>query len=299
MNIEPNWEWYRAFLMVLETGSLSAAGRALGLTQPTVGRQVDQLEQALGLKLFMRSFDGYAPTEAAQDLKPYALAIASNAAALLRIASNHGVEVKGAVRITASEVIGVEVLPPILAKLRQQYPQLTVELVLSNKLDDLLHRAADIAVRGVKPEQEALIAKRIGNIDLGFHAHRDYLKVHGTPQTMDDLLQHTLLGFDRETAYIRRLQEKFPIFKRTNLSFRSDSDLANLAAIRAGYGIGICQVGLALRSGYLTRVLKEEFAIPMDTWVAMHEDLRNNPRCAVTYAALAEGLSAYIAESNA
>lgn len=298
MDIEPNWEWYRSFLMVLETGSLSAAGRALGLTQPTVGRQVDQLEQALGLKLFIRSFEGYTPTEVAQDLKPYAAAIASNAAALLRIASSHGGEVKGAVRITASEVISVEVLPPILTKLKRQHPQLTVELVLSNKLDDLLHRAADIAVRMVKPEQEALIAKRIGNIDLGLYAHRDYLKAHGKPQTMDDLPEHTMLGFDRETAYIRRLQEKFPVFKRANLSFRSDSDLANLAAIRAGYGIGICQVGLAARDRHLMRVLKEEFAIPMETWVAMHEDLRNNPRCAVTYAALAEGLSAYIAESK-
>jgi DNA-binding transcriptional LysR family regulator len=298
MNVEPNWEWYRAFLMVLETGSLSAAGRALGLTQPTVGRQIDQMEQALGLKLFMRSFDGYAPTEAAQDLKPYALAIASNAAALLRIASSHGAVVKGAVRVTASEVISVEVLPPILAKLRCKYPQLTVELVLSNKLDDLLHRAADIAVRMVKPEQDALIAKRIGHIELGLHAHRDYLKARGKPQNLDDLLQHTLLGFDRETAYIRRLQEQFPVFKRANLAFRSDSDLANLAAIRAGYGIGICQVGLAVRDRQLTRVLKEEFSIPMDTWVAMHEDLRNNPRCAVTYAALAEGLNAYIAEGK-
>jgi DNA-binding transcriptional LysR family regulator len=298
MSVEPNWEWYRAFLMVLETGSLSAAGRGLGLTQPTVGRQIDQLEQALGLKLFMRSFDGYSPTEAAHDLKPYAAAIASNAAALQRIASSHGAEVKGVVRITASEVIGVEVLPPILTKLRRQYPLLTVELVLSNQVDNLLHRAADIAIRMVKPEQDALIAKRIGMIELGLHAHRDYLKSHGKPKTMADLLQHAVISYDQETAYIRRFHEAYPMFRRHHLAFRADSDLAQLAAIRAGYGIGICQIGLAARDRNLARVLKDEFSIPLDTWVVMHEDLRNNPRCAVTYAALAEGLSAYVAGSS-
>jgi len=291
---EPNWEWYRSLVAVLETGSLSAAGRAMGLTQPTVGRHIDNLETALQLKLFTRSFDGFAPTDAALELKPYALRLPATAAALRRVASSQGDGVRGTVRLTASEVIGVEVLPPILTALRREHPELVIELVLSNKVDDLLHREADIAVRMVRPAQDALVAKRIGGIELGLHAHKRYLAAHGTPRTMDDLASHTAIGFDTETAYIRKFQESYPAFTRARMAFRADSDLANLAAIRAGFGIGICQAGLAARDKSLVRVLKSAFSLTLDTWVAMHEDLRDSPRCAVTFAALAAGLGAYI-----
>ena len=294
---EPNWEWYRTFLKVLETGSLSAASRAMGLTQPTVGRHIDSLETALALKLFTRSFDGFAPTDAALELKPYAADVAATAAALRRVASSHGSGVRGTVRLTASEVIGVEVLPPILAALRSAHPELIVELVLSNTVDDLLHREADIAVRMLKPTQEALVAKRIGGIELGLHAHKHYLAAHGAPKSMEDLASHAIIGFDHESAFIRKLQVQFPVFARAALAFRADSDLAQLAAIRAGFGIGVCQVALAARDKSLVRVLQPKFSPTLDTWIAMHEDLRESPRCAATFAALAKGLSAYIKHS--
>ena len=292
---EPNWEWYRSFVSVIESGSLSGAGRALGLTQPTVGRHIDSLEAALGLKLFMRSFDGFAPTDAALELKPYAINLASTAAALRRVASSHGDGVRGTVRLTASEIVGVEVLPPILAALHRRHPHLVIELVLSNKVDDLLNREADIAVRMVRPAQDALIAQRVGSIELGFHAHTQYLAEHSMPRNMSDLRRHTLIGFDTETAFIRKLQLRYPAFTRGNLAFRADSDLANLAAIRAGFGIGVCQVPLAARDASLVRVLPKPFAPTLDTWIVMHEDLRDSARCASTFAALASGLKDYIA----
>jgi len=192
---EPNWAWYRTFLKVLETGSLSAAGRAMGLTQPTVGRHIDSLEAALGLRLFTRSFDGFTPTDAALDLKPYALGLASTAAALRRMASGHQSGVRGVVRLSASEVIGVEVLPPILATLQSAHPELVIELVLSNRIDDLLHREADIAVRMIPPTQDALIAKRVGSIEAGLYAHESYLARRGTPTSMDALMGHTMIGY--------------------------------------------------------------------------------------------------------
>ncbi|SPA54683.1 LysR family transcriptional regulator [Cupriavidus taiwanensis] len=290
---EPNWEWYRSFLQVMETGSLSAAGRALGLTQPTVGRHIDNLEAALALTLFTRSFDGFAPTDAALELRPYAAGIAATAAALRRAASGHGAGVRGTVRVTASEVIGVEVLPPVLAALHGEHPELVIELVLSNRADDLLHREADIAVRMFQPVQQALVAKRVGRIELGLHAHKRYLAARGVPRSMEALSAHALIGFDHENAYIRRFQEKVPQFSRDRFAFRADSDLAQLAAIRAGLGIGVCQSALAARDSQLVRVLHRQFSLTMDTWIAMHEDLRASARCAVTFAALAAGLSAY------
>jgi DNA-binding transcriptional LysR family regulator len=294
---EPNWQWYRTFLAVLETGSLSAAGRALAMTQPTIGRHIDSLESALALKLFTRSFDGFAPTDAALELRPYAAGVAATSAALLRAASSHGAGVRGTVRLTASEVIGVEVLPPILAALRNEHPELVIELVLSNKMDDLLHREADIAVRMLRPTQDALVARRIGGIEVGLHAHKHYLAAHGTPKSMDELSRHAIVGFDQENAYIRRFLEQFPVFSRAALSFRADSDLAQLGAIRAGFGIGACQSALAARDKALVRVLPASFSVALDTWVAMHEDLRESARCAVTFSAIAAGLKAYIGRS--
>jgi DNA-binding transcriptional LysR family regulator len=293
--MEANWEWYRSLLGVLETGSLSAAARALGMTQPTVGRHIEGLEQALGLKLFTRSHDGYAPTEAALQLRPYAAALAASAAALRRVASSQGDGVRGTVRVSASEVVGVEVLPPILARLRAAWPELTIELLLSNRVDDLLLREADIAVRMLRPTQDALVARRVGTVALGMFARDEYLQEHGAPAALADLAGHSLIGYDQESEFLRRLRERFPAVARDKFSFRSDSDLAQLAMLRAGYGIGVCQVALAARAPSLRRVLADEFNIELDTWVAMHEDLRDSPRCAVTFAALVEGLTDYLA----
>ncbi|MET0311883.1 MAG: LysR substrate-binding domain-containing protein, partial [Burkholderiaceae bacterium] len=217
------------------------------------------------------------------------------AAALQRVATGHGSGVKGSVRITASEIVGVEILPPILAQLRRDHPALAVELVLSNKVDDLLRREADIAVRMIQPRQEALIARRIGEVELGLHAHRSYLEAAGAPDSLDALRGHTLIGFDEETDIVRRLLQLFGQFSRADLGFRANSDLAQLAALRAGFGIGVCQVGLGRRSPGLVRLLPEALSLPLETWVVMHEDLRESPRCAVTFAALAEGLARYIA----
>lgn len=296
--MEPDWQWYRSFLAVLDQGSLSAAARALGLTQPTLGRHVDALEAALGLKLFVRSHDGFAPTDAAVSLRPYAAGLADTAAALLRAASSHGEGVRGTVRITASEVVGVEVLPPILATLREQQPELSIELVLSNEVDDLLRREADIAVRMTRPTQAALVARRIGGIEVGLHARPDYLARCGTPKRVADLARHTLIGFDRETPWLRRLQQQLGGIGREQFALRADSDLAQLAAVRAGFGLGFCQATLARRDG-LVRVLPRPFSFTLDTWLAMHEDLRTSPRCAVTFAALVDGLQAYIASEPA
>ena len=287
---EPSWEWYRTFLAVLETGSLSAAGRAIGISQPTVGRHIDGLESALNLKLFTRSPDGFSPTPAAYEIRPYAVNLAATSAALLRKASEGSTHVRGTVRLTASEVVGVEILPPILSALREQHPELVVELMLSNQVDDLLRRDADIAVRMHRPTQHALIATHVGGIDVGLYAHRRYVDVHGTPDSLDDLASHTLIGFDRESAFIREFLKQFPAFARQGLAFRADSELAQLAVMRAGFGIGVCQSVIAARDPALVRVLPSVFSFHMDTWVAMHEDLRNSARCQVTFNAVAQGL---------
>lgn len=292
MASEIGWELYRSLLGVLQEGSLSGAARALDIAQPTVGRHVAALERALGMPLFTRSQTGLLPMESALALRPFAEAMRSAVAALERAAASQGSGVRGVVRVTASEVIGVEVLPPIIARLREEHPDLQIELVLSNRMQDLLQREADIAVRMTRPDQGLLIARRIGHVHVGLHATKRYLERHGTPATTADLQQHALIGFDRPTAFIRAANKSLA-FRREAFAVRADSDLAQLALIRSSAGIGFCQVPIASRDGLL-RVLVKQYSLPLDTWIAMHEDLRNSPRCRVTFEALVEGLRDHV-----
>lgn len=290
------WDLLHTFLGVLREGSLSGAARVLDLTQPTVGRHVAALEQALGQPLFTRSPTGLLPTEAALALRGHAEQMEVAAAALQRAATARGDDVRGTVRVTASEVIGVEVLAGVFAQLRAAHPGLVLELALSNQLQDLLRREADIAVRMTPPEQGQLIARRIGNIDLGLHARADYLDRQGRPASFADLAGHTLVGFDRVTPFIRAGIKRLGGLTRASFSLRCDSDMAQLALIRAGGGIGACQVPLARRDPALERVLADQFSWPLETWVAMHEDLRQNRACRTVFDALAEGLSRYLCD---
>ena len=183
MKREPSWDELRTFVEVARDGSLSGAARRLGLTQPTVGRHIDALEAALGLTLFTRSPRGLTPSPAALALAPHVEAMAASAAALIRAASGEAAADRGTVRVTASEIIGSEVLPPIIADFRAAHPGIAIELALTNRTEDLARRDADIAVRMVRPTQRGLVARRIGTTRIGLYAHRDYLARFGVPRS--------------------------------------------------------------------------------------------------------------------
>ena len=284
------WDLYRSFLAVIRQGSLSGAARALGVTQPTIGRHVEALEAALSLSLFTRSQGGLQPTAAALILVSQAEAMEAAAAALLRNADGARSETGGTVRITASEIMGAEVLPAILAEFRDLHNSITLELVLSNRNDDLLRRDADIAVRMNRPTQEALLVQRLGEVRLGLFAHERFLARHGTPATIEALKDFHIVGFDREDRSARSLAAGTIALDRSLFSFRADSDLAQYAAVRAGLGIGAVQRGLAMRHPELRPVLSEAIMFKLEVWLAMHEDQRANRPVRLAFAALVEGL---------
>lgn len=289
MNSDPDWALYRTLLAVLDEGSLSAAARNLGLTQPTVARHVDALEASLGADLFVRSQRGLEPTDLAQALRPHAQIMATTAAALLRAASGTRGSVAGTVRISASDVVGVEHLPPILTRLRRDHPALVIELSLSDRVDNLIAREADIAVRLTEPTQAALLARRLPPVTVGFHAHRDYLARRGTPAAVTDFGAHDIVGYDVETPALRAMAARLPAIDRRGFALRTDSNLAQLAAIRAGFGIGLCQVAIARRDPALVRVVPE-VTLSLPLWIVMHEDLKTNTRYRVVFDALCDGL---------
>ncbi|MGO4390422.1 LysR family transcriptional regulator [Variovorax sp. M-6] len=296
MSLNPlDWESQRAFLAVLREGSLSAAARALGVAQPTVRRRLEALERSIGVALFTRSPSGLSPTDAARELGGHAEVMAAAADAFARAASADTDAANGTVRITASDVVGAEVLPSILAGLRETQPGLVFELSLTNRNEDLLRHEADIAVRMVRPTQAAMVATRVGVVELGLFAKAGYLERHGTPAGLDDLDRFALIGPDRETADLRALSALGLRLARSKFSCRTDNQLAQLGAIRAGLGIGICQKAIARRDPTLVAVLPEAFSYGLETWVTMHEDLRRVRRVRATFGHLVDALSAHCA----
>jgi DNA-binding transcriptional LysR family regulator len=282
----------------MRAGSLSGASRALGVAQPTVRRQIEKLEEVLGVALFTRSQTGLVPTDTATATLPYAESMAGVAEALVRSVSAPAGSERGTVRVACSEVVGAEVLPAIFARLRRTHPELQIELSVSNANEDLLRREADVAVRMAQPTQSALVAKRVGTVKLGAFASEAYLADHEVPRTLADLLRgHALLGKDRDTSFFSALAAAGLNLKRRDFAFRTDNDAAYIAAMRAGVGIGICQLPLALAPVRMQRLLpKLAFELPI--WVVTHEDLRSSRRVALVFERLVSSLSAYLSSAS-
>lgn len=294
MSLGGMWENQRAFLAVLEGGSFSAAARALAVTQPTVRHRVEALEHALGTKLFTRSGNGLVPTDQALDLAAHVRAMAFASDAFVRAASSPAGVVGGTVRVSVSEFMGVEILPPMLGRLRVLHPALSIEIVLSNAAADLLVQEADVAIRNYRPTQEALFARCLGKIAFGFFASRDYLERRPAPQTLTDLPGHDLIGPDRARADIDLAAALHPALTPAAMSIRTDSHPAQLAAIRAGLGIGVIQKSVGCSDPGLRMVLPDTALPALPYWIVAHEDLRKVPRIRAVIDHLAEEIIAYI-----
>jgi len=290
-----DWALWRSFLAILREGSLSGAARRLGVAHPTIRRHLDEIEAGLGAPLFMRSVSGLVATELALSLRAAAETMESAAAQLVRTASGEAGVAAGTVRITASEIIGVEVLPPILSDLKLRHPLVSFELSLSNSVEDVLRSDADIAVRMARPAQEGVLARKVGVVPLGLYAHSSWIARHGVPESLAALIgSGGLIGYDRNPALLRVLVALGLSVGPADFCFRSDSDLAQLAALRAGLGVGICQEPLAVRDPRLHRVLPG-FAHGLETWLVTHPNLRDALRVRVTLDGLSRGLAGYTA----
>lgn len=288
-----DWNDQRAFLAVLEEGSLSGAARRIGVAQPTIRARIAALEAALGTVLFTRSIKGLAPTDEALALWDAARAMERASEAFVRTASAAPGEVAGIVRLSVSEFVGIEVLPPMLGALRRRFPQLVFEIALSNESANLLEQEVDLAVRMYPPRQEALVAQKVAAIPLGLFAHAEYLTRRGEPETPDDLMAHDLIGPDRILADLTLASRLFPHLDRSRFVIRTDSHPAQLAAARAGLGIAVAQTPVARDDPQLRRVLPDITVASLDTWIVTHENLRNLPRIRVAFDHLAAAFGAF------
>ncbi len=289
-----DWALCRSFLAILRGGSLSEAARTLSVAHPTVRRHLEEMEAALGITLFTRSPTGLLPTELALQLRESAEAMESAAENILRVASAKGTGIAGTVRISASEIVGAEVLPDILSGLRHRHTDLAIELKLSNVIDDVLRRDVDIAIRMMRPTQAKLTVRKIGAVRIGLFAHIDWLSAHGEPKSIESIIgRRSLVGYDRNPAIIQGLSSRGVSASRNAFSFRCDSDLGQLAAVKAALGVGLCQIPLAGRYPELKRVIPSH-SLTLDIWLAVHSELKDVPHIRVALEGLAKGLRDYV-----
>lgn len=286
-----SWDDQRIFLAVLEAGSLSGAGRRLGLSHPTVRARIASLEQALGTVLFTRSVNGLVPTDVAATLGETVRKMAMASDLFVRQASTRHDEVAGTVRLSVSDVMGVEVIPAMLVGLREKYPALRIELALSNVQANVLEHEVDVAVRNAVPQQEALVARKVLQVPIGLYASKGYLLRRGVPGHVDELLAHDLIGPDRNPADLAVAAQLGPQLT-DRFVLRSDSHPAQMSAARAGLGIAACQVPLGDADPHLVRVLPHLQLAMIDVWLVTHENLAKAPSVRAVLDHLAEAFSA-------
>ena len=275
---EIDWNLIKSFVTVAETGSLSAAARKLSASQPTLGRHIGELEQALGVILFRRGRNGYALTEAGATLFERGKAVSEQASAFSRLALGSVEAIEGTVRIAASEVVAAYVLPDMMARLGIEEPGIEVEIVASNQVENLLRRDADIAIRMVKPAQNELVARKVCDIPLCACAAIAYLDRRGRPRGPGDLADHPLIGFDRSDEMIRGFAQFGLPVTRSSFRFRADNQIVLWEAVRAGNGIGLGQEPLADRDPLVEKVLPGLPLPVLPVWLAMHRDVRTSMR---------------------
>ncbi len=272
-----DWTLIQTFIAVAEEGSLSAAARRLGITQPSVGRQVKNIENNLDVTLFRRVHRGLDLTETGADLLGPARQMQAAAAKFQLAAEGHSETLSGTVRITASTVVSHYTLPPILAKIRQLEPEIQLELVPSDTSENLLFREADIAIRMYRPTQLDVITKHVCDLKSGLYASKDYINRRGKPETVEEMLTHDFIGFDRSEMIIKEMQNMGIDVDREFFPLRTDSQVLYWELVRAGCGIGAAQRVIGDNDPMVERLFPIELP-SLPVWLTAPEVLRGNPR---------------------
>ena len=286
-----NWNQVRAFLVTVEEGSLSAASRALGLSQPTLGRQVAALEADLGVVLFERVGRSLALTPSGVELLDHVRAMGEAANRISLTASGQSQTVEGRVLITASDIMSAYLLPPALKKLRETAPLLQIDVVAANDIRDLQRREADIAIRHVRPEQPDLIARLVREATGSFYAATSYLDRRGRPTTRAELSAHDFIGFgddDRMLAYLTPLG-----LTLTHANFRlgSKSGIVAWEMAKSGLGVIVMSDEVAAITPGIERVPVDIDPFVFPIWLTTHRELHTSRRIRLVFDLLADFLA--------
>jgi DNA-binding transcriptional LysR family regulator len=286
-----DWNQLRAFLETAESGSLSAAARKLGQSQPTLSRQVSALELALGVTLFERVGKAMALTSTGLDLLVHARVMGVAAHELGLAATGRSEEVEGVVSVATSDAVAAYLMPKILLHIRQAAPGIQVEVVASDGFSDLQRREADIAIRHVRPEQPDLIGRLVRQSSACFYASESWVREHGLPRTAEEAVQHDFIGLDRAGHYLHHLREHGLLLSKTNFRSYADNSVTYWEMVRQGLGIGAIMEEIARETPGVVRVLHDVAAFPLPIWLATHRELHTARRIRIVFDLLAEILA--------
>jgi DNA-binding transcriptional LysR family regulator len=287
-----DWNLLRSFIVIYETGTLTDAAKRLGMTQPNMGRHLRQLEAVLGETLFVRLPSKLKANARADALYATSAPMHQAVRDVARLFTDQAEHVVGVVRLAVSEAYGYHVVPRLLAPLLHAEPDLEIELVVSNRIHNLLRRDADIAVRHFRPQQEDVIARKLGEGELGLYAHEDYIARFGEPTGFVQPPGAVLAGFDREPMPLAQsLQGPVP---EAPLRFRlrSDSVLTLQAAVECGAAVGIFFADIAAERPGLRRVLAQQVSLKQELWICAHDELRRSHRMRRVWDHLGDALEA-------
>jgi DNA-binding transcriptional LysR family regulator len=285
-----DWNRARAFLITAEEGSLSAAARALGMAQPTLGRQVAALEDELGVTLFERVGRGLELTEAGAALVPHMRAMGEAANAVSLVAGGQSESVEGHVAITATELYSSWLLPKVALRLREIAPGVSLEVVSSNDVRDLKRREADIAIRNTRPDDADLIGKLVAEDCGTFFAAPSYLEKIGPINTLEDLGKAEFIGFGEQDDYVPVLQQFGIPVTGSQFPVHTNSHVVHWDMTRAGLGVGVGRCGMGDADPLLRRVLPDQPRFDYPVWLVAHRELRTSPRVRLVWDLLAEML---------
>ncbi len=286
-----DWNQARAFLATVEEGSLSAAARALGVTQPTLGRQVSALENALDVVLFERVGRSLVLTPSGIELLDHVRTMCEAANRVSLTASGQSQTIEGRVRITASDVMSAYILPPALKELRELAPLLEIDVISANDIRDLQLREADIAIRHVRPEQPDLIARLVSDATAHFYAHESYLEHHGRPEALDELSDHDFIGLGNNDRMIELLTPVGLSLTANNFRAGSESGVVAWEMARSGLGIIIMSNQVAADVPGMEQVLPDIDSFVFPVWLTAHRELHTSRRIRLVFDLLAEFLS--------
>ena len=288
-----DWNQARAFLATVEEGSLSAGARALGVTQPTLGRQVAALEAALDVVLFERVGKSLVLTPSGLELADHVRAMFEAASRVSLTASGQSQAIDGKVRITASDIMSALILPPVMAELRAEAPLVEFEIVAANDIRDLQSREADIAIRHVRPEQPDLIAKLVAEATAHFYAAGAYLERRGRPADISEMKAHDFIGFGNTGRMLEILKPMGLELTPENFRLGSENGIVSWEMAKSGLGIIIMSDGVASRAKHMEQLLPDMDPFTFPLWLTAHRELHSSRRIRLVF----DHLSAFLSKN--
>ena len=285
-----DWRALQDVVTVAETGSLSAAARRLNVSQPTVGRRIEQLEDQLGAMLFNRTARGLTLTKVGEGILNHAKQMEEEALAIERVATGANQELQGNVRVSLIEDLGIQWLPQKLSEFHVQFPHLSIDVNIDNRNVNLLRHEADIAVRLARPEQVDLICRKVGMLHFGLYASQSYLDEHGIPEQRADLKKHYHVGFDEAMARGSQIKKLESLFQQENIRHRSNSHMEMIEATRAGLGCAALCCFIGDTYPELSRVLIKGIDYAREIWLVTHAEINSSARIRAVFDFLGKSL---------